>query len=210
MKKTHSLILASACLLGVIGCNTFDGGPDNTDVKVLIVDPKPFDEAPLLSQEEIDASMVAINNARRSAHQCGGSTMPATTDLTWNDQLYRAAAEHNRDIVVSGIATPDHRGSGTESDYTKVIQELDHKSFLKERIENNGYSMWFHVAENVASGEDLNTSADVVADWIGNTEPCEKLMRADYKDVGLAYFAEDGGTGKRHWVMVLSHKLPAN
>jgi len=201
------LILASAFLLGVIGCDTFDGGTDNTGVKVLIVNPIPFDEAPSLSQEEINAAMTAINNARRSAHQCGGSTMPAVSDLTWSDELYHAAAEHNRDIVVSGVATPDHRGSGTESDYTKVVQELDHKSYLKERIENNGYSMWKKVGENVASGKDLNTSADVVADWIGIAEPCRKLMMAEYKDVGLAYLAEGtDGNSTRHWVMVLSYK----
>jgi len=206
MKKTHSLILVSACLFAVVRCNDVPMSDRKT-----IWDPIPFTDAPSLSDEDINAAMTAINQARSSSQQCGGISMAAAPSLHWSVPLYRAAAERNQDLMASNIYindSLDHRGSGTSNDYTKVQQSLDHKSYFAERVENNGYGTdWQRVGENLASHKDLNTSAQVVAEWMDKTKSCKEIMDPRYQDVGLALLDKgDPGHVVHQWVMVLSYK----
>ncbi len=138
----------------------------------------------------------AINKVRSQARSCGRaghfSSAPA---LRWSDTLYKAAYEHSNDMVKSG--TFSHKGSNQASDWTAKVQHLGRSSSFKERIENNGYRNWRHIAENIESGSSTVDAA--MAHWVSSDMHCANIMNPRFTDVGMAYAKKQGSRLSYYW-----------
>ena len=156
----------------------------------------PFTPTPLSAstkQEYLDA----INNARAVQQDCGTEGIkPAATALTWNDDLYSAAAEHSTDMATSD--TFSHTGSGTQSDWTSVQMGLGRGSTATERIENNGY-VWQRNGENIAAGTNLDTVDAVLLGWLGSDGHCANIMNPNFQDIGMVMIEDPGSTYIYYW-----------
>lgn len=80
------------------------------------------------------AMLAEINRRRASAQSCGSrGSFPAAGALSWNDQLFAAAAGHAKDMVARSFFS--HTGSSGSS--------------VADRVSAAGYA-WSTVAENIA------------------------------------------------------------
>jgi uncharacterized protein YkwD len=127
-----------------------------------------------------------VNAARAAGGSCGSSgTFPATTPLAWNTALTQAALVHSDDMVAGNFFS--HTGSDGSS--------------AGARAAAAGYSAatW---GENIAAGQP--TVAAVMQAWMASPGHCANILRASYRDIGLACVA---GTGNNrygtYWTMVL-------
>ena len=180
-------------LFVLIGC----GSVSTTDTS-RIDDPKPY-PAPKIADTDKQAYLDAINNARGNAQHCGSKgDFKATSRLNWNDALYRAAYEHDQDMIKSGIINKDHTGSNTASDYTSTVHNLDHGSTVKERITNNGYPVAVG-AENLTAGTATDTPEKAVQEWLNSESHCAHLMDPNYKEVGMAHIQKSGTKYIHYW-----------
>jgi len=103
------------------------------------------------STSQFQAQVMAAINARRAAAQdCGSNgSFAATTALSWNTQLFSAAAAHTTDMASHLLLSH----AGTDG------------STMGQRITSAGYS-WSRAAENIAMGY---ASIDaVIAGWIAS------------------------------------------
>ncbi len=155
-------------------------------------------DAPSIDEETKQTYLDVINNARASTQDCGEygikSAVPA---LTWDNALYKAAYEHSEDLAESD--TFSHDGSGTESDWTTQVQELESGSTMRDRIENNGYTNWTKIGENIAAGSLRDTAQEVIDAWIESDGHCKNLMNPDYKNVGMGHVEKDESTYIHYW-----------
>ena len=178
MNRTIRVIsLAAIASLMLVGC----GSSDSDSSGGTGLDSHPYD-APPISEADKSAYLNAINNARASARNCGSKHFEATSPLVWNDPRYRAAYEHNEDMVNSG-GTISHTGSGTASDWTAQILELGRGSRPHERVENNG-ARSPNNGEVAAKGP--NSINAVVALWLGSPAHCEAIMTPYGINLGVA------------------------
>jgi uncharacterized protein YkwD len=108
-----------------------------------------------------------VNNARTKGCRCGDNYYPATTVLTWNDQLEKAAAEHSNDMFkkkyFSHIASNGANGG--------------------IRIEKAGYD-WLAYGENIGYG--YKSENEVVEAWLKSPGHCKNIMDKKYKEMGVA------------------------
>ena len=141
---------------------------------------------PILSDDEKQEYLDAINMARSETQDCGvhGTYDPAPP-LEWSDALYKAAYEHAQDMVKSN--TFSHDGSGERSDWTAQYLGLERGSTMKERIEHNAYKNWKHIGENITAGTYRDTAQEAVDSWLNSDGHCANLMNPDFTEVGLAH-----------------------
>jgi uncharacterized protein YkwD len=190
------LTLLTGVVFFLAGCSGVTGGGGGSET---ITDPKPY-KAPGISDADKQDYLDAINNARGNAQHCGTKgDFPATTDLAWNDALYKAAYEHDDDMIKSNIINGDHTGSNTASDYTTQQQGLDHGSTIQERIENNGYGTWLTIGENLTVGTTTDTAEKAVQAWLDSDSHCSNLMNPDFKEVGMAHMEQAGSKYTHYW-----------
>jgi uncharacterized protein YkwD len=163
-----------------------------------ITEPIPI-EAPVLSDDEKESYLKAINDARSQRQDCGeeGVFDPAPP-LQWNEDLYKAAYEHDRDMVETDMHPLSHDGSGTEYDHTAQEQGLEYSTF-RDRIENNGYTNWKTIGENIAAGTTMDTAEKAVQAWLASDGHCANLMNPDYRDVGMAHIEKEGAYYTHYW-----------
>jgi len=148
----------------------------------------------------------AINQKRSQNQNCGTSgTKPAVGPLVWNDTLYKSAYEHSEDLAESG--TFSHDGSGTVSDWTAQVQKLGKGSSVKERIENNGYTNWKNIGENITAGTGRDTAEKAMTAWMKSDGHCANIMNANYTEVGMAYFEKIDTKYKHYWTQNFGSKL---
>ena len=84
--------------------------------------------------------LAEINRRRASAQSCGSrGSFPAAGALSWNDQLFAAAAGHAKDMVARSFFS--HTGSSGSS--------------VADRVSAAGYA-WSTVAENIVRHRDEN------------------------------------------------------
>ena len=143
---------------------------------------KPY-QAPKIDERVKQVYLKEINTARSQGRNCGAdgyfSAVPA---LRWSDALYSAAYEHSRDMMKSNAFS--HKGSQSAFDWTANAQALSGCSSFKDRIENNGYTRWKNIAENIALG---SYTADQVMDtWLSSEQHCANIMNPMFTDVGMA------------------------
>ena len=211
--KTRDLLLALTGAFVIVGCSggssdttsattqaTADTAQDTSvsgdttgskSITITTANPYP---APVITEDEKEAYLKAINDFRAAGQDCGSEGyFSATTALTWNDALYTASYEHSNDMAEHTTMT--HDGSGLESDWTGI--EYAKKSTSQERIENNDYMNWKTIGENVAYGqEDL---ASVMDAWISSPGHCKSIMNPDFIEVGMSYVEDAGSTPQKYW-----------
>lgn len=193
-----TLLLAAALLAA--GCG--GGGVSTTggDSHSRVTAPQPFD-AQRISDADKQAYLDAINDARSQRQDCGseGVKDPAPA-LTWSDELYKAADEHDYDMSESDMYPLSHDGSGTANDYTAQVQGLDHSTYV-DRIENNGYLNWRALGENIAAGTDMDTPDKAVQAWLNSPGHCANLMNPDFTEMGMAHRQKAGTHYIHYWTL---------
>ena len=131
--------------------------------------------------------MLAAVNARRAAGASCGSegNFPAAAPLVWNSALTQAALSHSDDMVASNVFS--HTGSDGSS--------------AGQRATAAGYA-WQSLGENIAAGQ--SSVAGVMAGWMASPGHCANIMRASYKDIGVACVSGGAGnTYRSYWTMSL-------
>ena len=205
MKIKHSLIILLSTLL-LVGCGGGGGStttaadtvadttaPQNSRTESVVSEPFP---APLLTDDIQTAYLKVINDARSVQQDCGTEGIfPPAAALKWSDKLYTASYEHSTDMAQSN--TFSHDGSGTDSDWTGV--ELGKASSVSERLENNGYTNWKKVGENIAAGTNRNTAQGAVDAWLASDPHCAALMDPGYTEVGMAMVEESRSDYTYYW-----------
>ena len=109
-----------------------------------------------------------VNDVRAQSRRCGDETYAATTPLTLNSLLTRAAQAHADEMA--RLRYVEHEGKDG--------------STPASRIAVTGYK-WKLVGENVAAGEgavDL-----LIDDWLGSPHHCANIMNPRFSEMGLAY-----------------------
>ena len=175
--------------LGIAGCTT------RYHYKTSGVKPHPY-PAPRLVHSEIRRYLNAVNRIRAEGRRCGhAGYFPAVAPLRWSDALYRAAYEHSRDMQHTNRLS--HQGSHSGSDRTARVQRLGHGSSFRERIENNGYTRFRLIAENIAYGEP--TVDAVMQLWIHSEGHCENIMNPDLTHFGMAHSPKQHSRDRLYW-----------
>jgi len=124
-----------------------------------------------------------INKVRSQGRHCGDAGyFSASPALRWSDALYRAAYEHSHDMMRN--KTFSHKGSHGTFDWTANAQALSGGSSFRERMENNGYTKWKYIAENIAMGS--FTVEQVMTSWLASDKHCANIMNPLFTDVGMA------------------------
>lgn len=199
MYKVMFYGLMSLVVMGCGGSSNSNASEGNITVNTptAITSPKPFD-APLIDSVTMQIYLDAINNARAIEQDCGiEGIKKAVGKLTWNDALYKAAYEHSEDLAQSDTFL--HEGSGTNSDWTAQVQNLGKGSSLKDRVENNGYSNWKTIGENISGGNNQDLSQEAIDAWIASDRHCAVLMNPDYKEVGMGHVEKIGSNLTHYW-----------
>ncbi len=181
MPKVHFLafLIGAAVVLGGCGSNT---APTKNIVNVQPID------APKITEEDKEAFLEAINTARSEAQECGEKGhFEAADPLEWSTALYKAAYEHNDDMIKSGVVHKDHTGSGTEHDYTAQVQNLGKGSTFDQRIVNNGFTGAGPLLENLTLGTNTDTAKKAVEEWLKSDGHCANLMNPYVKKVGMSH-----------------------
>jgi len=196
--RKMSIALTVALFIGC-GGGGGGGGTPPTSQSSSITTPDPA-HAPSLDQATIDRYLKAINDERTKAggQDCGvhGHFDPAPP-LTWSDELYYAAYEHSYDMAKSDWW--GHDGSGTDNDWTAKVQNLGRGSTVRERIENNNYTNWRTIGENIAGGTVMDTPEEAVDGWMNSPDHCKNIMNPNFKEVGMAVVQEPTSSLNYYW-----------
>ena len=157
--------------------------------------PNPF-SAPLLSSDVKQSYISAINTMRSKGRTCGNAGyFPAVGPLRWSTHLYRAAHEHSRDMSTNNMFV--HLGSGTASDWTARVQHLGRVSNFTDRIENNGYTQWKRLAQNIAGG--MPSLNQTMTQWETSEYHCVNIMNPVFTDFGMAHTYQKGTKYSHYW-----------
>jgi len=178
------------------GCITVH--PDNEST--LVPSPSPV---PRIGKATIRAYLNAVNQIRTEGRYCGGTEFyPAVAPLKWNSHLYRSAYEHSNDMAKSNFF--HHSGSNTIYDTTASRQHLGHPSTFRERIENNGYVPWKHIAENIELGaKDIH---EAIRHWLSSKPHCIYIMSPAFQDIGMAHVKREGTSPENYWTQDLGSR----
>ena len=151
--------------------STVSSGKDQTPRK---------DDITGLDSSAIQA-LAEVNNWRQKGCTCGDVSMPATTKVTWNNELYQAALAHAKDMHANDYFS--HTSPAGENVYNRLLQSGyidDSRSILT-------------YGENIAFGDFDLLSA--VRKWLDSPSHCANLMRDSYREMAIAH---DGN----YWVQV--------
>ncbi|CAA6816444.1 MAG: Transporter [uncultured Sulfurovum sp.] len=151
------------------------------------------------SQKEL---LVAINGVRSRKIDCknGLGEVGPSQPLSWNHELYSSAYEHSHDLAMSN--TFSHYGSGTEHDITGYNR--GGQSYFTERIEDNGYSEYDTIGENIAGG--FSTMEAVIDGWLESPSHCENLMRESFNEMGIAIVVNPDSQYGVYWTQNFGHR----
>lgn len=136
---------------------------------------------------DVEAQALALVNAYRAAGaSCGSAgSFAAAPPLAWNAALTQASLAHSDDMVAFDFV--GHTGSDGSS--------------AGDRATAAGY-LWQSWGENVAAGQP--TLAVVMAGWMASPGHCANIMRAGFRDIGLACVKGGAGnTYRTYWTMTL-------
>ena len=170
-----------------------DASTQTADAQDVISNPYPAD---LLTDDKKKIFLDLINDARSVQQDCGSKGVyTAASPLAWSDKLYSTAAEHSNDMAQSN--TFSHDGSATDSDWTGM--DTGKASKISDRIENNGYTDWRKIGENIAAGSDRDTAQEAVNAWLESDAHCAILMSTEYTEVGMAMVENSQSTYTYYW-----------
>jgi uncharacterized protein YkwD len=178
----NKLAFYTAMVLMLMGCG---GGSSSAPITQV---PHASD-APTIETNSQQAYIEAINFKRSKEQNCGTKGIkPAVSPLRWNEALYKAAYEHSEDLAESN--TFSHEGSGTSSDWTAEVLNHGKRSTFTERSENNGYTKWKRLGENIAKGQ--KTVDEVLSSWMKSPGHCANIMDTKYNEIGMAQYEKEG------------------
>ena len=157
--------------------------------------------APKLSHDVKQQYLNAINKIRSQARSCGSAGyFSSASALRWSNRLYGAAYEHSNDMKKSNSF--GHKGSQRASDWTAKVHHLGRASSFKERIENNGYKEWKHIAENIEAGSSNAEAA--MNHWVQSDGHCANIMNPIFTDVGMAHTKKQGSRKSHFWTQTFA------
>lgn len=166
MRTPLTLLLLGSLTLTACGGT---GTPSSSDMGDQTQSPE---EALILQQ---------VNEARAQPRTCGDQRFAATTPVTWNGYLAKAARAHAADMATRGY--------------------FDHKSpegqEVEDRAEAAGYTGWRFLGENIAAAHD---SEHVMAAWLASESHCKTLMDPRFKELGVGYVDRPGSPEGTYWV----------
>ena len=154
---------------------------------------------PKLSNQDKEAYLTAINNARATARGCGEKGyFHETAPLVWSEELYKSAYEHSQDMANSNHY--GHNGSGTEADWTgfKENKQSNHQ----ERIESYDSRLATYSSENIAGG--AKTIAQVVNLWLESDGHCANIMNPELDQLGMAMVEKENTDYIYYWTQNFS------
>lgn len=127
-----------------------------------------------------------VNGYRAAGALCGSQGgFAAAARLAWNAALSQAALVHSDDMVSANYFS--HTGSDG--------------STASQRATAAGY-VWQAFGENIAAGQP--DVAAVMAAWMASAGHCANIMRASFRDIGLACVRGGAGnTYRSYWTMAL-------
>ncbi len=202
--EIKQVIITISTALFIVGCgggggtaetSATDGNSQNQAPTSAIKTPNPY-PAELLTDDEREAFLKVINDARSVEQDCGSKGVYAAAPaLKWSDELYSAAAEHSTDMVESD--TFQHDGSGTDSDWTGM--DIGKASSVADRLENNGYTDWKKIGENITAGTERDTAQEAVDAWLESDVHCAILMSNGYTEVGMAHVEDANAHYTHYW-----------
>ena len=198
MKTTKTITLTTTLLATIAllsGCGSSGGDTAPVQPTEPTVEYVPFD-APTISANDKQAYLKAVNDARATGRNCGATYYPAVPPLEWSNALYGASYEHSDDMASTNILT--HDGSGTDSDWTAQVLDLDRGSNMQERGANNGYDGGY-IGENAAMLGADNSLGYVMRGWLASEGHCLNIMRAEHTHFGMARV-------ENMWTQILAYK----
>lgn len=172
--RSCKLLALVGGLLALTACGSAPGsspdpGPDST----------PSSPGGPFAQRVLDLT----NQARAQARSCGGARFAATTPLTYNAQLERAAQGYAADMAAKNYFHHDHTSA-------------DGRTF-DQRITAAGYTGQT-VGENIAAGQP--SPEEVVAGWLASEGHCRNVMNPNFRELGVGYAYKAGSTYGHYWV----------
>jgi len=206
------LFLALAFVLA--GCNMDDNGiiqsntqHENTTEQPSqpVVAPQGQPKAPVskVSASQRQEYLDLINTVRAETQDCGSlGVFDPVPALTWNVRLDNAAYEHSKDMAQSNIFS--HTGSGSATDTTAQHQALGRGSKFYERIEDQGYTHYLSVGENLAAG--YLDPEDVIEGWLESDHHCANLMSPAYREVGMVLVQNEDSEYGTYWSQEFGEK----
>lgn len=184
-------VLTLGAFLAMAGCGGGGGDSSESAPQTDSVDPEPAAATAgtraTCNLPDFEAEMLASVNAYRAAGASCGSegSFASASPLAWNALLAQAALTHSDDMAASNILT--HTGSDGSS--------------AGQRATTAGY-VWRSLAENIAAGQ--GSVATVMGSWMASPGHCANIMRASYKDFGVACVSGGAGNSYRsYWTMTL-------
>lgn len=190
MKKTILLTTALMASVALTGCGANGGSTDGYEAH-------PYDAPPISESVKIEY-LRAVNNARSAGRTCGQyGFFPATTPLTWDNNLYTTAYEHTQDMAEENFFS--HNGSGGNSDWTYNVQELNTASTFSDRAINNNAK--YADSENIGAG--IAGVDAIVNAWIKSPAHCSSLMDNTARFLGMAKVENGNSEYKVYWTQIL-------
>jgi uncharacterized protein YkwD len=190
MVKSLARLAVLSAFLTVAGCG---GGGDSSESSPQTEAAAPEPAPPTAGVRatcnlaDFEAEMLAAVNAYRAAGASCGSegSFPAAPALAWNVLLTQASLTHSEDMVASNVFS--HTGSDGSS--------------AGQRATAAGY-VWRSLGENIAAGQ--TSVAAVMNSWMASPGHCANIMRASYKDIGVACVSGGASnTYRSYWTMSL-------
>lgn len=199
MKETFYCAVALCALALLAGCG--GDGADASASEPLTESPAPTPEtapdpvpAPVAAGTRATCNLAnfqaqvlnLVNGYRAAGASCGGQgSFAAAAPLAWNAALTQAALVHSDDMVSANYFS--HTGSDG--------------STASQRATAAGY-VWQGFGENIAAGQ--ADVAAVMASWMASAGHCANLMRASFRDIGVACVSGGAGnTYRSYWTMAL-------
>jgi uncharacterized protein YkwD len=146
------------------------------------------DSGSCFSAADVPELIAQLDALRAAGAVCGGVTMPPARALHWSATLAATARVHALDMAA----------------HDRVSHEASDGHALAQRLRDGGYR--FSVAgENVAGGQ--KTVAATLAAWLASPPHCSALMKAEFRDAGMACVRRDQGVFRTHWVLHLAAPL---
>jgi uncharacterized protein YkwD len=129
----------------------------------------------------------AVNEARATARKCGSTDKPAVSAVTWNNELFAAAAGHSQDMALNDYFAHNSLDGRTPG----------------QRAVNAGYR-FRNMGENIAAGQ--IGIADVMQDWLESEGHCNAIMSGVFTEVAVSCVATTRPRYPTYWSMELGRR----
>ncbi|MCP9753577.1 CAP domain-containing protein [Lacihabitans sp. CCS-44] len=124
-----------------------------------------------------------VNKARSEGRKCGTQYFAATSPVTWNSDLEKAAYLHSKDMFENKYFSHVSK-NGVEPSARILAQNYFFKSFAENIYAASGFSP---------------TPEEIIIQWVNSPTHCANIMTPDFKDMGI-------GGYQNHWTQLFGSK----